>query len=64
MARAGRRARSYSRRPAKREPGACLRIVMYKPGAIELDGYLQELIHSTFDLKTQLIEIQEGVFAR
>lgn len=59
MARVGRKARSYSRRPAKREPGACLRIVMCKPGAIELDGYLQELIHGTFDLKTQLIEIQD-----
>ncbi len=59
MARAGRGNRSYVRRPAKREPGACIRIITYRHSISGLDDYLKSLIRDTFGLKTRLIEVQE-----
>lgn len=59
MARAGRRNKSYARRPGKREPGACIRIIICRHSIPRLDGYLQSLIRDTFGLKTRLIEVQE-----
>lgn len=60
MVRAGRKNRSYGRRPASREPKSCIRIISYRPSFDGLDDYLPCLIRDTFGLKGSLIDVQRA----
>lgn len=60
MVRAGRKNRSYGRRPASREPKSCIRIISYRPSFDGLDDYLPCLIRDTFGLKGSLIDMQRA----